>query len=166
MPWSEYGPLLASSKHEDPAGYASVAVLIFAGPSLLFGALIAFAVNLDSRALQWLHFSLWALGPAWLEATLIIPRFGPNPPSWEGATPLAIGAAVMALAWLGFAFLRGLTLRIIGALVLICYALAAASGAFLLDQGHPDLWPTAYLPTLGWMICAISTITTRRQSCP
>ncbi|GIG60498.1 hypothetical protein Lfu02_48700 [Longispora fulva] len=168
LPWSEntwiYDIMREIGDTRHP-GFGLVYAVVFAIPSLFFGSMLAFAANLDSAVLRWLNFGIGALivctagglsmfvsgvGEAMIESS------GSEYKTGGAVTGIIAGVTIVwFLLLLGFAFIRGLALRIIGGLMLLGYALVAALAITDLYAGSTDPYPWAFLPALGWLLCAI-----------
>ncbi|MGY0236503.1 hypothetical protein [Longispora urticae] len=169
LPWSEgvwiYDIIGEVGKETRPGVGVSYAVA-FAIPSLFFGAMLAFAANLDSAVLRWLNFGIGAVivcgfgGLAMFVSGVgeaVVASSGSEYSTNGAVTGIIAGVTIVwFLLLLGFAFIRGLALRIIGGLMLLGYALFAALAITdLYADGSADPYPWAFLPALGWLLCAI-----------
>ncbi|WP_018353466.1 hypothetical protein [Longispora albida] len=152
-----------------PHSFGESYVLFLAYPSLIFGGLLAFAANLDSGVFRWLHFAFGALATCGagtlgvLGAGIVAAMSGEGQAAENGGAAMGVLVGVcfvVFLSMLGFAFLKGLALRIVGGLMLLGYGLTSALGVVSLYEGAAaGPYPSAFLPALGWLFCAVGAFT-------
>ena len=172
LPWVHAGdkwyvlPQITSKVSSSAGGFGAWYISGWCYPFAFFAILYAFAANLDSPVMRWLHFGLMVPVPM-LMIILIVLIGGQHAHNVHGddlgrsgVNPEAIMVTVLLLAGLAgaffaLAFAKGIAGRIIGGLMMLGYLLIHTVALTDLLSKKADLLPFAFLATIGYLLCAL-----------
>jgi hypothetical protein len=134
-------------------------------PMAFFGILYAFAANLDSVVMRWVHFAFVAMIGFSVVSLALVASLSHSTNAYgedlgsSGVNARAVFAIVVAVLvtafFLGLALVRGLAIRVIGGLMLIGYMMVHTVALFDLLDKKVELLPFAFVATIGYLLCAI-----------
>jgi hypothetical protein len=161
-------PQITGQVQDGTASFGAWYISGWCYPLAFFAILYAFAANLDSPVFRWLHFGFWV--PVVLftfVGILVVSRSHEHNAAGEdlgkshlkaGAIEWAVLTLIIAVLFFGLAFAKGITGRVLGALMMIGYLLVHTIALIDIMSKHLDLLPFAFAATVGYLLCAIGAI--------